>query len=130
MLNYAYSFLYNRVWQALLSEGLNPMDSVLHKRQAGKPTLVFDVVELFRAQGTDRVVIGLVQRGVSLKMNGALLDDNTKKILTQSVLERMNRYEKYRGEEMPFERIFVEQAKEIAAYVESGQTFKPYIAKW
>lgn len=130
MLNYAYSFLYNRVWQALLREGLNPMDGVLHKRQAGKPTLVFDVVELFRAQGADRVVIGLVQRGVSLKMKGGLLDDNTKKILTQSVLERMNRYEKYRGEEMPFERIFVEQAKEIAAYVENGQTFKPYIAKW
>ena len=58
MLNYAYSFLYNRVWQALLGEGLNPMDGVLHKRQAGKPTLVFDVVELFRAQRADRVVIG------------------------------------------------------------------------
>ncbi|WP_373850501.1 CRISPR-associated endonuclease Cas1 [Bacteroides heparinolyticus] len=130
MLNYAYSFLYNRVWQALLGEGLNPMDGVLHKRQAGKPTLVFDVVELFRAQGADRVVIGMVQRGMALKMEGNLLCDATKRILTKGVLERMNRYEKYRGEEMPFERIFVEQAKEIAAYIGSGKTFKPYIAKW
>lgn len=130
MLNYAYSFLYNRVWQALLGAGLNPTDGVLHKRQTGKPTLVFDVVELFRAQGADRVVIGLVQRGVKLKIKDGLLDSDTKKVLTQGVLERMDRYEKYRGEEMPFERIFVEQAKEIAAYIESGKTFKPYIAKW
>ena len=106
------------------------MDGVLHKRQAGKPTLVFDVVELFRAQGADRVVIGMVQRGMALKMEGNLLCDATKRILTKGVLERMNKYEKYRGEEMPFERIFVEQAKEIAAYIGSRKTFKPYIAKW
>ena len=34
----------------------NPYDSVIHARQSGKPTFVYDVVELFRAQAVDRVV--------------------------------------------------------------------------
>ena len=62
MLNYGYALLYARVWRALLGNGLNPYDSVIHARQSGKPTFVYDVVELFRAQAVDRVVFSLVQK--------------------------------------------------------------------
>ncbi|HDH05558.1 MAG TPA: hypothetical protein ENH01_07590 [Nitrospirae bacterium] len=40
-LNYGYSMLYPRVWQALIliPDGLNPGINYLHKEQDGKPTL-------------------------------------------------------------------------------------------
>lgn len=50
LLNYGYAILYARVWKNILAAKLNPSIGVLHAKQDGKPTLVFDVVELFRAQ--------------------------------------------------------------------------------
>ena len=131
MLNYGYAILYARVWQAVLKQKLNPSISVIHAPQTGKPTFVYDIVELFRAQAVDRVVISLIQKGEKLKMSQNRLDESTKKILTQNVLERLNRYEKYRGEEIQFMEIIRRQVREIAVFI-SGEriNYKPYIAKW
>lgn len=130
MLNYGYAILYSRVWQALLEAKLNPFDSIIHVRQSGKPTFVYDVVEIFRAQVVDRVVISLIQKGMTLKVENGLLDDNTKKTLSKNILERLNRYENYRGEEITMEQIIRRQAKEIAAYIDKNITYKPYTSKW
>lgn len=130
MLNYGYAILYTRVWQALLGAKLNPFDSIIHVRQPGKPTFVYDVVEMFRSQVVDRVVVTLIQKGKSLKVEKGLLDDNTRKLLAKSVLERLNRYEKYRGEETTLQQIIRRQAKEIADWVDAEKHYKPYIAKW
>ena len=130
MLNYGYAILYARVWQALMAAKLNPFDSIIHVRQPGKPTFVYDVVEMFRSQVVDRVVITLVQKGRTLRMEKGLLDDNTRKQLAKSILERLNRYEKYRGEEMTMNQIIRRQAREIADMIETGKHYKPYIARW
>ncbi|EXY44071.1 CRISPR-associated endonuclease Cas1, partial [Bacteroides fragilis] len=98
LLNYGYAILYARVWKNILAAKLNPSIGVLHAKQDGKPTLVFDVVELFRAQMVDRVVISLIQKKVSLKMHDGLLNESSKRVLIRYILERLNRYEKYRGE--------------------------------
>ena len=131
MLNYGYAILYARVWQTVLSHKLNPAISVIHASQPGKPTFVYDVIELFRAQAVDRTVISLIQKGETLKMNKNKLSEPTKKLLSQCVLERMNRYEKYRGEELQFNEIISRQVREIAAFI-SGESkiYKPYVAKW
>ena len=68
MLNYGYAILYVRVWQALLAARLNPFDSIIHAHQEGKPTLVYDTVEIFRSQVVDSVVISLIQKGQDLSM--------------------------------------------------------------
>lgn len=130
MLNYGYSILYARIWQALLGAKLNPSDSFIHVRQSGKPTFAYDIIELFRSQVVDRVVISLVQKSIPLKMKQDRLDDNTKKILLKGILERLNRYEKYRGEEIKLEQIIKKQTKEIACFIENNSHYKPYIAKW
>lgn len=131
MLNYGYAILYSRVWQALLKAKLNPFDSIIHVRQPGKPTFVYDVVEIFRAQVVDRVIISLVQKGFSLKVKDGLLEEETKKLLSKNILERLNRYENYRGEEITMDQIIARQAKEIAGFiVDDKKAYKPYIAKW
>lgn len=130
MLNYGYAILYTRVWQALLAVKLNPYNSVLHIAQSGKPTFVYDVVELFRSQVVDRVVISMVQKGTKLTTNKGLLSDTTRQILAKNIMERLNRYEKYRGAEMKMKQIIQRQCEEIAIYFQNGTHYKPYIAKW
>ena len=130
MLNYGYAILYVRVWQALLAAGLNPFDSLIHVRQEGKPTLVYDMVEIFRSQVVDRVVIRLIQKGHDLGMHKGLLTDDTRQLLVKSVMGRLARYEKYQGEEMKMEQIILRQAKLLAKDFLGTEKFKPYVAKW
>ena len=130
MLNYGYAILYVRVWQALLAANLNPFDSLIHARREGKPTLVYDMIEIFRSQVVDRVVISLVQKGLDLEVRNCLLTDMTRQHLVKSVMERLARYEKYQGEEMKMEQIILRQAKLLAKAFEGTDKFKPYVAKW
>lgn len=130
LLNYGYAILYARIWRAVLFRKLNPTNSVMHAGQLGKPTLVYDIIEVFRAQAVDRVVISLVQKKEPLKIKQGLLDAETRKLLVKNLTERFNRYEKYRGNEHRFCDIINLQIKEIAEFVEHKTKYKPYIAKW
>lgn len=131
LLNYGYAILYSRVWKTLLASKLNPSIGILHSKQGGKPTLVYDVVEIFRAQMVDRVVISLIQKKVALKMHDGLLNESTKRTLIRGILERLNRYEKFRKEEVTFSQIILKQSQEIADYIAGkSEVFKPYVAKW
>lgn len=130
MLNYGYAILYTRVWQALLAARLNPFESIIHARQEGKPTLAFDMIEIFRSQVVDRIVISLIQKGQDLEIRNGLLPDTTRQLLVKSIMERLARYEKYLGEEMKMENIIVRQAKLLAKAFAREEKFKPYVAKW
>lgn len=130
MLNYGYAILYTRVWQALLAAHLNPFNSLIHARQEGKPTLVYDMVEIFRSQVVDRIVISLIQKGQELEVKNGLLTDDTRKLLVKSIMERLARYEKFQGVEMKMEQIILCQAKLLAKAFNGTEKFKPYVAKW
>lgn len=130
MLNYGYAILYVRVWQALLAAHLNPFDSLIHAHREGKPTLVYDMIEIFRSQVVDRIVISLIQKGQELEVRNGLLTDQTRQLLVKSVMERLARYEKFQGQEMKMEQIIQSQAKLLAKAFEGTQKFKPYVAKW
>lgn len=130
MLNYGYAILSVRVCQALLAVQLNPYESIIHTPRSGKPTLVYDVMEIFRSQVVDRVVISLIQKGQDLEVRNALLTDKTRQILVKAVMERLSRYEKFNGEEMKMEQIILSQTKLLAKAFEGEEKFKPYVAKW
>lgn len=130
MLNYGYAILYARIWQALLAAQLNPFDSLIHAHREGKPTLVYDLIEIFRSQVVDRIVISLIQKGQDLEVRNGLLTDQTRQLLVKSVMERLARYEKYQGQEMKMEQIILCQAKLLAKAFEGTDKFKPYVAKW
>jgi CRISPR/Cas system-associated endonuclease Cas1 len=76
------------------------------------------------------VVVSLVQKGHQLGLKNNLLTDDTKKILAAGILDRLNRYEKYRGEEISMEQIIRRQTCDIANWLDNEKTYKPYIAKW
>ena len=130
MLNYGYSMLYPRIWQALLKRGLNPYFGFVHHAD-GNPNLVFDFIELFRCQAVDRIVISLLQRKIKCRVTkDGLLDDETKNILARNVMARLYRYETYRGESRRLCDIIDIQAGDLAESILTGKKFRPYLAKW
>lgn len=130
MLNYGYSLLYPRIWQALLKKRLNPYIGFVHYAD-GNPNLVFDVIELFRSQAVDRVVISMIQKGEPLHVDAnGMLAENTRNSLAKHILERLHRYEKYRGVQLKFIDIINCQVEELADSIITGTNYRPYLAKW
>lgn len=130
MLNYGYALLYSRIWHILMKRQLNPQIGFIHYAD-GNANLVFDFIELFRCQAVDRVVISMLRRREHCNIcEDGLLDEETKKKLSFNIMERLNRYEIYRGESRKFLDIMDIQAIELAKSVSDDVTFKAYSAKW
>jgi CRISPR-associated endonuclease Cas1 len=131
MLNYGYGILYARVTEAIIKARLNPCLSYLHKPEGKRPSLVYDLIEEFRQQAVDRVVIALIIKSRHLKAENGLLDDTTRKLLAQKVIDRQNNMEIFRNREMRLFEIIQRQAMLLSKYLEgSNNKYKPYVAKW
>lgn len=132
MLNYGYGILYSRVWGALMRAGLNTQISFLHSPQYGKPTLVYDAVEEFRAQVVDRVIISLINRGEKICQDekGLLIKESRDK-LVENVFERLNTPVKFRKKQHTLQEIIHLQAEAMGKYLKAGKPkYRPFIAKW
>lgn len=130
MLNYGYALLYPRIWQSLLRRGFNPYIGLVHHAE-GNANLVFDFIELFRCQAVDRIVIGIIQKKEKCSVTSeGLLDEPTKKRLTEELFKRLYRYENYRGEHRTLSDIIDLQVAELVRSYKNGNAFRPYLAKW
>ena len=131
LLNYGYGILYSRVWDALLRAQLSPYISYLHTMRKGKPTLSFDLIEEFRQSVVDRTVIAMLNRGVILKLKNGQLQEASRKLLVNKILERLNSFENFRGQRLRLSEIIRLQARALAQYIETpNYVYKPYALKW
>ena len=133
MLNYGYGILYQRVWQAVVKQGLNPNISFLHAFQAGKPTLIYDMVEEFRQPFVDRAVFSLLTKGkkgedLKLDPKTGLLDKETRDRVVAAVLGRLSTLIKFRGKKIKCETVIELQMKNLALFLESNTNYKPFIS--
>jgi CRISPR-associated protein Cas1 len=131
MLNYGYAVLQARVYQAVVRAGLNPHVSFLHALQPGKPTLVFDLMEEFRPQAVDRVVIALLARRqpVAVDANG-MLSDASRRLLLEALYRRLASLICHRGRERTLQEVIDEQARAVAKHLRHERAYRPFACKW
>lgn len=130
MLNYGYGILYSQVWGAVVAAGLEPFAGFLHVDRPGKASLVLDLVEEFRQPVVDRTVIAHVNRGEPIKMEGGLLSPETRKALSQKILERLESRETYQGKKYQIRSIIQIQARNLAAFLRGEREYHPFSFKW
>lgn len=132
LLNYGYGILYSRVWGALMLAGLNVQISFLHRPQYEKPTLVYDVIEEFRTQVVDRVVISMLNRGEKFTLDKkGYLNRESKNKLIENIFERLNTPVKFRKRDRTLQEIIQYQARAIGKYLKDEKpSYQPFIAKW
>jgi CRISPR-associated endonuclease Cas1 len=131
MLNYGYALLYSRVWSAVLKAGLNPNISYLHAEQTNKPTLIYDLVEEFRAHVVDRPLLAMLVKEHLPTIEKGLLTEESRRRIVDKVIRKLNAYEQFRGKEMTLSDIIKHQAGAVADCVMQKNThYKPYLAKW
>ena len=132
LLNYGYGVLHRSVHLAILKAGLNPAISFLHSLQPRKPTLVFDLMEEFRAPIVDRAVVTLINRRepAALEDEAGRLARDTRRRLLQRLQERLTSLVPYRGGEATLEQVMARQAAAIVADLEGRRTYVPFLARW
>ncbi|MFN4294833.1 MAG: CRISPR-associated endonuclease Cas1 [Thermoflexales bacterium] len=132
-LNYGYAILARQVEQALLLAGLDPYAGFLHADRPGKPSLTFDLIEEFRQAVVDRVVIGMMGKGMSLGMReDGLLDDAARRAIAERVIARLEESaERYEGKRHALREIIQMQARHLATYLRGDRpTYLAFTAKW
>lgn len=128
LLNYGYGILYSEIQNALVIAGLEPYVGLLHTDRPGKPSLVLDLIEEFRAPIVDRTVMGLARRGFKVESdaNGRMSRD-TRKAFAEHILKRLNAQGKYQRKRWQLRSIIQMQARLLAAAFREEATYTAYI---
>lgn len=132
-LNYGYGILYGQVTQACLLAGLDPYAGFIHADRPGKPSMVLDLIEEFRAPVVDRAVLGLVGRGTALKQDAeGLLTLETRRAIAGRVLQRLEEStERYEGKRQKLRWILQSQARHVATFLRGERSeYRPFMAGW
>ncbi|MDO9066717.1 MAG: CRISPR-associated endonuclease Cas1, partial [Chloroflexota bacterium] len=129
-LNYGYGILYSQVQMAALLAGLDPYAGFVHVDRAGKPSLVLDLIEEFRQPVVDRTVFGLVNKRVPITLADERLDEATRRLLAQHVLDRLDAEEPYEGKRHRLRVILQTQARHVATFVRGQGPYRPFVTRW
>jgi CRISPR-associated protein Cas1 len=130
LLNYGYGILYAHVWGAVVNAGLEPFAGYLHVDRPGKPSLVLDMVEEFRQPVVDRTVIAFTNLAQPVGMNDGMLDEGTKRALSQKILERLASREPFRGQQYQIRSIIQMQARSLVSFLRGKSAYRPFSFRW
>jgi len=129
-LNYGYGILYGQVSGAVVNAGLEMYAGFLHVDRPGKPALVLDLVEEFRAPVVDRSVLAIVNQGIVLETDDHGLTAPTRKLIANRILERLSTPVPYEGKRWPLGTIIQNQARHLAVAVRGESKYRAFASRW
>jgi CRISPR-associated protein Cas1 len=131
-LNYGYGILYGQVERALVLAGLDPYAGFSHVDRPGKPSMTLDAIEEFRQPVVDRTVFGLVNKGVKIERDErGYLTEETRKLLAEKVLNRLESAEAYEKKSVPLRLIMQTQARHLATFLRGERSeYTAFVMEW
>jgi CRISPR-associated endonuclease Cas1 len=130
-LNYAYAILYGKIQESLVRSGLSLYVSYLHVPDTGKPALVYDMIEEFRAFVVDRTIITMLNRNEPIRVDetGKLTALARKKI-AENVFERLGSYTTWKKESRKISNIIQYQSYLLSRHIHSEDKYAAFIGKY
>lgn len=125
-LNYGYAILTSFVWQSVINAGLEPFAGVLHTNRPGKPSLVLDIIEEYRAWVVDRNIIKIKAQLKDKKF----LDTQIKKKIIEEINNTMNKKYLYNSKNLSLQSIMQRQVYKLTGAFMQQNHYKSYIFKW
>jgi CRISPR-associated endonuclease Cas1 len=130
LLNYGYGIMYSYLFQRIIVARLNPNISYLHKSQGNKPTLVFDLIELFRQPVVDKTIISMIRRRTKFVMDGIWLSQDTKNLVLENIMKRLDQSQYYHGKHFSMRQIIDLEIQLLNNFLEKESKYKPFVQKW
>lgn len=126
-LNYGYAILQSYIFSALDNAGLELYAGLLHRQRPGKPALVLDLMEEYRAWVVDRNIIKL--RSMLKTANGMLTSD-IKSAIVNAIDETMANTVVWQSKNIRLENALQRQAYRLAGTIVDGKKYKSIRFKW
>jgi len=130
-INYVYGVLYGEVWRAVVRAGLDPYFGIVHGTERDQGSLVFDLIEEFRAPFGDRVVLGMLGRGFHLDLDkDGLLRPSCRAKIVAAFHKQWHRAVSWRGRMRTPADILQMQAQALkAAFLGEGE-YNAFRFRW
>ena len=129
-LNYGYGILYSQVSGAIVNAGLELYAGFLHVDRPGKPSLVLDMVEEFRAPVVDRAVLSIVNQGIPLDSDHDGLTKGGRRLVAERVLERLETRVPFEGKQWPLGKVIQLQSRHLAVAVRGERQYRSFASRW
>ncbi|MBN2896959.1 MAG: CRISPR-associated endonuclease Cas1 [Campylobacterales bacterium] len=130
-LNYGYAILYGKVQFHAAKAGLALHVSFLHALDEGKPTLVFDMIEEFRAFVVDRVIISMVNQQEPLELDSeSRLTKSSRQLIAKKVTAQLGNYTRYKKESRQVETLIADQAYLLSRAIKGEDEYHPFVGKY
>ncbi|MFB3906041.1 MAG: CRISPR-associated endonuclease Cas1 [Acidobacteriota bacterium] len=130
-INYVYGILYGEVWRAVVKAGLDPYFGLVHGSHRDQGSLVFDLIEEFRAPFADRLVLGMLGRGFVPKSNSqGLLRTSTRRRLAAAFNKSWRAGVRWRSASLTPAALLERQAVHLANLIKGESTYQPYRMRW
>ncbi len=126
MLNLGYAVLGNYVMNSIINAGLEPYLGFLHAKRPGKPSLMLDLIEEYRAWVVDREVIKLKSQAEGKDY----LTQDIKKKLILSIQNTMEKKYLYKKKRVRLEHIIQRQIYRMSGHFQDNAKYKSYKFKW
>lgn len=125
-LNFGYAILMSYIWNAVLKAGLEPYFGFYHVTRPGKPSLVLDIMEEYRAWVVDRNIIKL--RFQLTKESS--LNQELKNRIIKEVHESFSKKYKYNGKLLKLETMLQRQVYRLCGFIYGNKKYKHITFKW
>jgi len=130
-LNYTYGILYGEVWRAIVKVGLDPYFGFMHGSKRDQGSLVFDLIEEFRAPFADRLVIGMMGRGFLPEIGDhGFLKTRTRRQLALSFSKRWTKKIDWRSHSIEPSAILSKQAGSLVKLIHREGDYHPLKMRW
>ncbi len=134
MLNYGYGILYSEVWSAVNTVGLDPFAGFLHVDRPGRPSLVLDLIEEFRQQAVDRVIVRLTTmqmiRAAETTENSEL-SKQARQVIAREVVGRLSEHVQVQDKKIELKNAIVRQAWAVARFLKGeASRYEPFSLRW
>lgn len=134
MLNFVYkALLFKDVWRAVIYSGLDPYAGFLHSDRSGRASLVLDLMEEFRQQAVDRMILSLIAKR-EIQAKDVLEDGKLKKscinLLIKSYDEQINNEVHYNNTKERLSRVIISQARRIVRFLNGFEDYRPFRIMW
>ncbi len=130
-LNYGYGVLRSVVWRAVLLHGLDPYAGYVHVDRSGRPSLVLDVMEVFRPVIVDRAIVSMFtasRPAIDEILDDGRLSSEFRSLILRRVLERLGESKMVGKTYHLIENVVYREVKKIVRYLRGNEeTYEPYV---
>lgn len=130
-INYVYGMLYGEVWRALAQVGLDPYFGLMHGSERDQGSLVFDLIEEFRAPFADRLVLAMIGRGMRPEVGPhGFLRTRIRRLLAQAFVRAWTTKIRRHGRMIAPSGILQQQAGALVKLITGQAEDRPFRMRW